>query len=102
MMGFLPHEVTIRYCKNSRQLIVSGARPKRDGENARQVRETIEIPKNVDVYAGVLVVLRTSKGSLIFEEIEETEVNFEEPAKKTPRGEAKKQEIKKRSRKSRE
>lgn len=53
------------------------------------------MPKTIDVYSGGLVVLRTSKGSLIFEQVEEEEP---EPAKKTPR-EPKKHEIKKRSKK---
>lgn len=55
------------------------------------------MPKTIDVYSGGLVVLRTSKGSLIFEQVEE-EVEEPEPAKKTPR-DPKKHEIKKRSKK---
>jgi len=70
LMGFLPHEVKIRYCRETRQLIVSGARPSRGQfENARQVREVIEVPKDVDIRG--LIVMRTGKGSLIFEEGEE-------------------------------
>ncbi|ODM99318.1 hypothetical protein Ocin01_07352 [Orchesella cincta] len=67
MMGFLSHEISIRYCKKGHRIIVSGSRAQRnDSENARQVREVVLVPKDVSIHG--LLVMRTTKGSLIFEE----------------------------------
>jgi len=67
MMGFQSHEISIKYCKKGHRIIVSGSRPERsDNENARQVREVVVVRKGMPIHG--MLVMRTTKGSLIFEE----------------------------------